>query len=111
MLSVGTLAAGLMLIATTVHAATFSAYAGPNVFGPWTQIGSHAGAITYTINASPVGNTAIVGEVAYFAADGQRKVEPFYGSTVIRTCNCYATVQVRFKGIPLGSAVNVNVSP
>jgi hypothetical protein len=108
---VGMLAAGLMPFATTVQGATYPAYAGPNVFGPWAQVGSHAGAITYTISASPVGKTMIVGEVMYFGVDGQRKVEPFYGSTVIRTCNCWATVLVRFKGIPLGTVVNVSVNP
>ena len=106
----GALTTGLLLT-PTAHASTYSAYAGPNVFGPWIQIGAHAGAVAYSIKATPVGSTTIVGEVAYFGVDGQRKVEPFYGSTVIRTCHCVGTIQVHFKGIPTGSAVTVTINP
>jgi hypothetical protein len=110
-------AAGLALlaaiagVASTAHAATYHAYAPPNAFGVWVQVGAHANATAFSISATPVGATSIVGEVRYFGVDGREKIEPFIGSTVIRTCNCVATVQVRFKGIPLGSAVDVNVGP
>lgn len=110
LLLLGALATGLALAPAT-RAGTYSVWAGPNVFGPWVQVASHASAITYKISAIPVGNTAIVGEVMYFGVDGQRKIESFHRQITIRTCPCVGVVQVRFKGIPFGSAVDVNVNP
>jgi hypothetical protein len=112
-----TMAAGLALlasiagVASTAHATTYHAYAPPNVFGGWVQVGAYANATSFSISVTPVGATAIVGEVRYFGTDGQLKIEQFFGSIAIQTCNCVGTLQVRFKGIPLGSAVNVNVNP
>jgi hypothetical protein len=93
----------------TARAASYSAYAGPNVFGPWIQVGAYLGSVQYSVSASPVGKTAIMGEVRYYGTDGQLKVESFYGSKTVTTCDCVGTLQVRFKGLPLGTAVNVDV--
>jgi hypothetical protein len=105
------LLAAIAAVPSLARAGTHHAYAPPNVFGPWVQVGAHSGAASFSISASPVGSTAIVGEVRYYGADGRLRIEPFYGPKSIQTCNCYGTVQVRFKGVPLGSAVDVYVNP
>jgi hypothetical protein len=109
----GMLASGLTaLSSSTVNAAsTYNAYAPPNFYGTWTQVGAHAGAASFNIKAEPIGNTVIVGEVKYFPyANKPAIVVPFRGGVNIRTCPCYGTVQVHFKGIPTGSAVKVTVN-
>lgn len=105
------LATATLSSSVTARAASYSAYAGPGVFGSWTQVGAYLSSVRFSISASPVGKTAIVGEARYYGTDGQLKVEPFYGSTTVTTCNCVGTLQVRFKGLPLGTAVNVDVKP
>jgi hypothetical protein len=57
------------------------------------------------IDASPVGDTTIFGEVRYSNTSNQRVVQAFQGSTFITTCDCLQDIEVRFKGVPLGSAV------
>ena len=83
----------------------FSAYAGPLVFGPWVNVASHMGTATFSISAEPIGSTVLVGEVRYFATDGSQRTESFTKSVSVRTGNSIANVEVRFKGVPLGSAV------
>lgn len=88
----------------------FSAYAGPMIFGPWVNVASHIGTATFSISAEPLGSTVIVGEVRYFGSDGTQKTESFNQSVTVRTGNSIANVEVRFKGVPLGSAVRGFVS-
>jgi hypothetical protein len=107
----GILTAGLVPLISTAHAGTtYNLYAPPHTFGPWTHVGAHAGSAGFKITATPLGNTAVVGEVQWFDVDGRQKVSQFHGVTYVRTCNCYGTIKVRLKGIPLGSAVTVTVN-
>jgi hypothetical protein len=87
----------------------YKVWAPPNVFGDWYEVGAHTAARSFKITARPIGSTAIVGEVHYFAEDGRETIEPFTREIMIRTGNFVAPVKVRFKGIPLGTAVEVNV--
>jgi len=87
----------------------FSAYAPPFVFGPWmTAIGGLGFATGLRIDVTPVGDTTVFGEVRYYNEASQETVQPFQGTIYISTCNCLQNVEVRFKGVPLGSAVEGN---
>jgi len=90
--------------------ATFNIWAPPNFFGPWVIVASHGGVVRYTIQASAVGSTLVIGEVKYYSQTGER-IEQFRDVARITTGNAWANVRVRFKGIPLGSSVEVRVSP
>ncbi len=105
-----TLLAGMAGPVSTAHAEDHIVQAGPNVFGRWYQVGAHAGAVTYTITATPIGGSSIDGEVLYFGADGRQHQDRLVRYTVIRTCDCVGTVKVRFRGIPLGTAVKVTIN-
>ena len=107
-----TLAVAIAGLASADNPTTYHAYAPPIVFGPWTKVGEHTGSARFLIIAKPVGSTFIQCEVEYFDSDGHKKVEQFPGNTPIRikTCDCYATVRVRCKGIPTGTAVEIEVN-
>jgi hypothetical protein len=90
--------------------ATFNIWAPPMAFGPWTVVASHGGPVGYTIDMRVLGSTVVIGEVKYYGARGER-VEQFRGQTHIRTGNAWGNVRVRFRGVPLGSSVEVRVSP
>jgi hypothetical protein len=105
------LAVGMTSLTPSAFADDYTAQAGPNVFGPWTQVGATTYSRNFVITATPVGNTSIVGEVMYFKGDVNKEpdVEPFFGRTVIKTGSGLSTVKVRFKGRPFGSTVAVHV--
>lgn len=84
----------------------FTAYAPPAVFGPWTTAIDGLGyAASIRIAASPLGETTVFGEAKFWNEAGIETVQPFQGAALIRTCNCLQNILVRFKGVPLGSAV------
>lgn len=89
---------------------SFNIWAPPMIYGPWVVVASHGGVVRYTITARPQGSTMVMGEVKYHSHTGER-VEAFKDVARITTGNSWANVRVRFKGIPLGSAVDVRVSP
>lgn len=88
----------------------YGAYAPPNAWGAWTNAGSNWGRETLTIRADPLGKTLVLGEVRYYDATGKPVVQPFRGAVRITTGDVAAVVEVRFKGVPLGSAVRVLVT-
>jgi hypothetical protein len=105
-------ALGLALfLAQVCPADTYNAYAPPNAWGTPVALRAHLGAATITISYRVVGDTVVVGEVAYFNKDGNEVKEMFNGEITIRTGNVVAQPKVRFKGIPLGSAVTVTTKP
>jgi multidrug efflux pump subunit AcrA (membrane-fusion protein) len=111
------IAGGLVLLAAVAgpaavaHAATYHAYAPPGVYGAWTQVATHLGAMHFSIDVAPVGSTVVQSEVVYVDRSGRITTRPFHGHIDIDTCNCVATVQVRCKGIPTGSAVTITCIP
>jgi hypothetical protein len=84
-------------------------YAPPLVYGAWTPVRNHIGPATMTITVTPVGKTAVFGEVKYFDQNGRERIESFFTGITIRTCNCVGAVYVRLKGVPTGSACRVDV--
>lgn len=90
-----------------------SGYAAPMIWGPDVVIGSHIGSVTYTISYEAVGDTVVLGRVTYFkgSGSGSKVTEEFRDETTITTSNSVATVVCDFKGIPTGSAVNIDVTP
>lgn len=92
----------------------FSALALPLAWGPWTEIQSHLGSLTFTITYAPLGDTLVMGRVRYFKKgnpDPGQVVEEFKDETSITTSNSVANIEVSFKGIILGSAVNGTIEP
>jgi len=87
----------------------FNSYAPPNVWGVWNQVASHGGRITFNISYKTLGDTVVYGQVNYYSEDDW-KTEDFFESVTIRTGNAWAQVKVRFKGVPLGSAVEGTVT-
>jgi len=85
---------------------TFTAYAAPMMWGPWTTIQSHGGSIAFAISYSAIGDTLVMGKVKYFKAKDTQVEEEFRDETTIRTGDVWANVEVCFKGVPLGSTVN-----
>jgi hypothetical protein len=83
----------------------------PNTFGPQVDVVSHLGSVAVSLSAKPLGKTTIVGEIEYWASpeDKETTKKQFYGDIQIRTGKVVGVVKVRFKGIPLGSAVEVTV--
>jgi hypothetical protein len=89
----------------------FNAYAAPNVWGPKLTLRAHLGKATYTVSYKAVGKTQVIGQVTYWATKNKEVTKEFNGSITFTTADVVATPTVRFKGIPLGSAVKVTVSP
>ncbi len=88
----------------------------PLVWGAWVSIASHAGSVTYTISYRPLGDTLVLAQVRYYAPygdepGGRQVVKDFTETIRITTSNSYANIEVRFKGIVLGSAVEGTISP
>lgn len=91
----------------------FSAYAAPNMWGPTVPVASHIGSVRYTIQYSAIGETLVLARVTYWKGEGggQRVREEFRDQTTITTSNSVGSVECEFTGIPLGSAVSVEVNP
>ena len=91
----------------------FNGYAPPNFWGSWVTVASHIGSVSYRISYSAVGSTLVVAQVEYWkgSGGGSKVVEDFRDTTSITTSNSVANVRVRFKGVPLGSAVRGSISP
>jgi hypothetical protein len=99
-----------LLLTTFARADTYNVYAPPNTWGQALQVKGHIGSVTYTISYSALGNTSVIGEVTYAAANNRMVTRQFNGSITFRTEGVGAP-RVRFKGTPFGSAVRVTVSP
>jgi len=93
---------------SSVRADKYNAYAGPNTWGPVVALKGHLGAATYTLEASPVGDTQIIGEVTYVSDGGHAVTRQFNGTITFRVGKFVGAPTVRFKEIPLGSAVTVS---
>lgn len=91
----------------------FHAYAPPDIWGMWTTISSHVGSVSYEISYSAVGNTLVVAQVRYWQGpgNGTQTVEDFRDDINVDTADCVGNVEVRFKGVPTGSAVDGSISP
>lgn len=91
----------------------FSAYAPPMAWGPEVTVASHMGSVTYNISYRALGNTLVLGKVTYYKGPGNqdRVTEQFTHKTTITTSNSMANVLVRFRGVPLGSAVEGTITP
>jgi hypothetical protein len=88
----------------------FNLYAPPVIWGPWMPIQSHGGSMHFNISYEAVGNTLVLGKVRYFK-DKDKKTELQFSREVrIKTADVWASIEVCFKGIPLGSAVKVEIS-
>jgi hypothetical protein len=109
--SVLALLAAIAGLSRYTDAGTYHAYAPPNVFGDWTTVATHAGALRFSISVAPVGSTRVVSEVKYFAPDGHERISRFYGRIEIATCNCVGSIQVRSMGIPFGSGLDITCNP
>jgi hypothetical protein len=111
MLTRRSLLLALILICTVAGAAQarlYKASAPPMTWGPWLEVGGAAGPVTFRISYEAEGDTMVKGQVSYPTDDGMRVVE-FMDSITVRTCDCYGPIEVRFKGVPLGSSVMVSV--
>jgi hypothetical protein len=84
----------------------FTSYAPPLVYGAWTEaIGGLARRSRIRIKVNPVGETTIFGEVRYFDSTNSKVTQEFQGTALIETSDGLQNVEVRFKGVPTGSAV------
>jgi hypothetical protein len=83
------------------------------VWGPWTVVGSHLGSISFEVEYSALGDTMVMGEIRYFRGPdaGVQVVEGFRDAVTVTTSNSVANIEARFKGVPTGSAVDINVTP
>jgi len=83
------------------------AYAGPRIFGPWVMLTYQVTPLLVTIEATPLGGTAIQCQAHYYDEGGALR-EPFFpGVTQFVTGNYAHNIRVRFRGEPLGTAVDV----
>ena len=88
----------------------YQAYAPPLFWGSWYVIYSHMGRKNLTVSASPIGDTALFGEVKYaIGAPGWWTTVPFGNSVSFTTGYSAADVSVHFYGSPYGTAVNGNI--
>lgn len=85
----------------------YDAYAGPTVWGPGVALKGHLGAATYTLEATPLGDTKVIGEVTYVGEGGKTVTPQFNDTITFRVGEYVGQPTVRFKGIPFGSAVTV----
>ena len=89
----------------------YHAYAGPSTWGPWVTIGSHLGIASFKITAEVVGDTLLKCRVRYYNTATSQVTEEWLDEVTVSCGNCVANVEVCFKGIPTGSAVNGTVNP
>lgn len=88
----------------------FTAYAAPMMWGPWTTIQNHGGSVTFKIEYSAIGDTVVMGKVRYYKEKDKLVEEEFKDEVVIRTANVWANIDTCFKGLPLGSTVEGEIS-
>jgi hypothetical protein len=83
------------------------------MWGAWQTIASHSSSVTYEISYEPVGDTVVVAQVQYWkgSGGGSQVVEDFSKETSITTSESIANVNVRFKGVVTGSAVDGEINP
>jgi hypothetical protein len=97
-----------------IQPSVFHLHAPPNYWSNWNWLRNTIGPVTLNISYSVIGSTNVVAELQYWKAIGssmQLVQEQFFNHTIIRTANAYAEVDIRLKGLGLGSAVDVYVSP
>ena len=90
--------------------AQFQAYAPPLIWGPWATIESHTGIRTFKLSYEAIGDTTVTGKVRYCKTIGGFVEQTFAGEIIFTTANAYASVEVCFKGVPLGSAVQGEIA-
>lgn len=114
---------GFNTLSTSALYAQVPAYAPPLRYGPWVKIYEHCGGGRGSIKISytPKGDTMVYGQVRYYRSpsgplsptyqgQGDRRVTVSLpsGTSIVHGASC-ASVQMRFKGAPLGSFVDVDV--
>ena len=83
------------------------AWAAPGVFGPWVTLTYQVTPLQVTIEAMPVGGTAIQCQAHYYDESGNLREPLFPGIIRFATGNFAHNIRVRFMGLPLGTAVDV----
>ena len=88
----------------------YTSYAPPMVWGTaWQKISSHIGVRTFTIKASPIGDTELFSKVKYYAIGGFDSTE-FADEETLSTGNALAQVSVKFKGVVSGTGVKGEIN-
>ncbi|MCX4027788.1 hypothetical protein H0A36_25205 [Endozoicomonas sp. SM1973] len=83
----------------------FAGYAPPMVWSPQTSIMGHIGSTSFKIDIKTLGSTLVHSLVRFWGPSERWQEKQFNGSTSIRTGDAAASVYMRYKGVPLGSAV------
>ncbi|MDE1464033.1 hypothetical protein [Spartinivicinus poritis] len=83
----------------------FAGYAPPMVWSPQTSIMGHIGSARFKIDIKTLGDTLVHSLVRYWGTSERWQETQFNGSISIRTGNAAASVYMKYKGVPLGSAV------
>ncbi len=89
----------------------YNAYAPPNFWGDWVTIASQTGMASFTITASPVGDTLLRGRVKYYKTARDQSTDEFLDSITIHCGDSINNIEVSFMGIPMGTAVEGTVEP
>lgn len=92
---------------------TYTYSAPPMAFGPWVQVGSYCGpSRIYTIDFELAGDTQVVGQVKYYRYGQLQVIETILSGISITTApvNVCANIYLRFKGVPPGSQVDVEIN-
>jgi hypothetical protein len=86
---------------------SFTQLAPPLLFGPWVNAIEGLGfRASVRIDIEPQGSTVIFGEVRFADQSMEQTVVAFQGSVLFETCDCLQNIELRLKGVPLGSAVD-----
>lgn len=85
----------------------FSALAKPIFWSEWQTIEEQTGARSFKITYSGIGNaeTLVYGKVKYYKQKDKLVEEEFVDQVMISAADVYASIDVCFKGIPFGTAV------
>lgn len=77
----------------------------PVLWGPWREVASHGGAVTFTITEEPEGAMMLRSRVRYHKDEGE-VVDEFICKTTLGIGNVCANVESSFKGEPHCTAVD-----
>jgi len=90
----------------------FNHYAPPMVFGPYKVITKHMGVNKFNISYTGLSEASkVFGKVKYFKTAIQQVEEEFTDETTIHVGDCIASIELCFKGVPLGSSVEGTIDP
>src|SRR6266508_4450939 len=86
-------------------------WAPPAVFGPWKKVANHASRVAYRITVEPIGSTQVEAEIRYYGADNKLVTQKFAKEIQFTTGNSIAPIEIRLRGVLLGSSCFVDVYP